>query len=260
MRRVTIAVALFCAVLCAAQLYRWHIWTFGTDTGTFGQIVLDAFGGFRDGPEQGTHFRFHWAPSSASSIRCRALAFGAVAAVRADRADRAQRLPALRADPPLRVRAHRGRCGVLPLIYPPLQAVAFGEFHEIAFYPAIALGLIWAADRERLADLRRACCRGGADPGRLLHGLHRRRRRARCDRAAADGGRQAAACCSSNRPPRAHSSSPAAGSRSRTRSRSRSTSSSSSRASASGNRRTSTTTRSPTGRSPSRWRCCCTHG
>jgi uncharacterized membrane protein len=35
------------------------------------------------------------------------------------------------------------------LIYPPLVAVAFNEFHEIGFYPAIALALFWSADRER---------------------------------------------------------------------------------------------------------------
>jgi uncharacterized membrane protein len=38
---------------------------------------------------------------------------------------------------------------VLLLLYPPLLAVAFTEFHEIAFYPAIFFGLFWAADRAR---------------------------------------------------------------------------------------------------------------
>jgi uncharacterized membrane protein len=37
----------------------------------------------------------------------------------------------------------------LTLLYPPLLAVAFGEFHELAFFPAAAIGLLWAADRCR---------------------------------------------------------------------------------------------------------------
>ncbi len=35
------------------------------------------------------------------------------------------------------------------MLYPPLGAVAFTEFHEIAFYPVLALAVIWAADRAR---------------------------------------------------------------------------------------------------------------
>ena len=35
------------------------------------------------------------------------------------------------------------------LLYPPLLAVGFTEFHEVAFYPLLALGLVWAADRAR---------------------------------------------------------------------------------------------------------------
>jgi uncharacterized membrane protein len=52
------------------------------------------------------------------------------------------------------VRAYAGeawatRAGVLALIYPPLLSIAFEEFHELAFYPALALALLWAADRAR---------------------------------------------------------------------------------------------------------------
>ena len=39
------------------------------------------------------------------------------------------------------------RVASLALLYPPLLAVGFTEFHEVAFYPVLALGLIWAADR-----------------------------------------------------------------------------------------------------------------
>ena len=41
------------------------------------------------------------------------------------------------------------RVALFALIYPPLLAVGFTEFHEVAFYPGLALGLVWAADRAR---------------------------------------------------------------------------------------------------------------
>jgi uncharacterized membrane protein len=189
-RRVTIAVALFCAVLSAAQLYRWQIWTFGTDTGTFGQVVLDAFGGFRDGPEQGTHFRFHWAPIIAVLYPFVALSHSALSLQFAQIG-----LIALSAYPLYAlIRRYASEriavaCAVLPLIYPPLQAVAFGEFHEIAFYPAIALGLVWAADRERwpifaalavaAALIREDCCMVFIAAGAALAAIALLRRRSR---------------------------------------------------------------------------------
>ncbi len=161
--------AAFCLVLGAVQLYRWQIWTFGTDTGTFGQIVLDAFGGFRDGPEAGTHFRFHWAPIIAVLYPFVAVTHSALTLQFAQIG-----LIALSAYPLYaltRRYASEGiavACGLLPLIYPPLQAVAYGEIHQIAFYPPIALGLIWAADARRwwtfgalaagAALIREDCC------------------------------------------------------------------------------------------------------
>ncbi|HET7814936.1 MAG TPA: DUF2079 domain-containing protein, partial [Candidatus Baltobacteraceae bacterium] len=39
------------------------------------------------------------------------------------------------------------RIGVLVLLYPPLLAGAFSEFHELAFYPPLLLALLLAADR-----------------------------------------------------------------------------------------------------------------
>jgi uncharacterized membrane protein len=152
MRRLTIAVLVFFAIMAAVQAYRWSIWTFGTDTGTFAQIALDAFGGFHDGPEVGTHFQFHWAPILA-------LLYPLVAVTRSGLALQFAQfaLVALCAYPLYAlVHGYAGKrlavaCGVLPLIYPPLVAVAFGEFHEIAFYPVVALALVWAADRDRWA-------------------------------------------------------------------------------------------------------------
>ncbi len=150
MRKLGIAALVYAAILGALALWRWHVWSYGTDTGTFAQVVADAFGGFRDGPEQGTHFRFHWAPLLAalyplvtltrSPLSIQLAQIGLIAA---------SALPLY-----LIARAYVGedaafRAALLALIYPPLAAVAFTEFHEIAFYPAIALGLFWAADRRR---------------------------------------------------------------------------------------------------------------
>ncbi|MBV8531524.1 MAG: hypothetical protein JO104_09420, partial [Candidatus Eremiobacteraeota bacterium] len=50
------------AVLAAA---RAKLWTYGSDTGTFAQIVHDAFGGMSNGVEGGSHFRYHWSPTLA---------------------------------------------------------------------------------------------------------------------------------------------------------------------------------------------------
>ncbi|MBV9103609.1 MAG: DUF2079 domain-containing protein, partial [Candidatus Eremiobacteraeota bacterium] len=150
MRRLWIAIAIFCAIFIVLQTYRWRIWTFGADTGTFSQIVLDAFGGFRDGPEQGTHFRFHWAPLLA-------VLYPVVALTRSGLALQFSQFVLIAFTAvPIYALARRYTdertavwCGILPLIYPPLVAVAFGEFHEIAFYPLVACALIWALDAER---------------------------------------------------------------------------------------------------------------
>ena len=52
-------------VLAALAIVRAKLWTYGSDTGTFAQIVADAFGGMRNGVEAGSHFRYHWSPSLA---------------------------------------------------------------------------------------------------------------------------------------------------------------------------------------------------
>ena len=63
MRKVVAGYAIYVAVLAAlAVVRRWKVWSYGADAGTFTQVVLDTFGGFRDGPEDGTDFRFHSAP------------------------------------------------------------------------------------------------------------------------------------------------------------------------------------------------------
>ncbi len=149
-RRLALALAAYVLVLGALAIWRWHIWTYGADTGLFTQAVSDTFGGLRDGPEEGTHFRFHWAPILATL-------WPLVAATHAPLTLQFAQIVLVGGSAiPLFAFARgylgariAGAVAVLLLLYPPLLAVAFTEFHEIAFYPAIYFALCWAADRAR---------------------------------------------------------------------------------------------------------------
>jgi uncharacterized membrane protein len=149
-RSLGAAIAVVFIVMSALIVVRWNVWSFGTDTGTFAQIALNAGHGFTDGPEFGTHFHFHWSPILA-------VLWPIVALTRSPLSIQIVQvlLIALSAVPLAAiVRTYAGerwalRVGVLALIYPPLLSIAFEEFHELAFYPVLALGLLWAADRAR---------------------------------------------------------------------------------------------------------------
>ncbi|MFY9780928.1 MAG: DUF2079 domain-containing protein [Candidatus Baltobacteraceae bacterium] len=150
MRKLVVAFAVYVSALGAIALWRWHVWSWGADTGTFTQVISDAFGGFRDGPEQGTHFRFHWAPLLATLYPLVALTHSPLSLQFAQIVligSCVFPLAALaRAYVPA---ASAARYAMLALLYPPLVGVAFTEFHEIAFFPVLALALFWAADRAR---------------------------------------------------------------------------------------------------------------
>jgi len=143
----TIAALVVLAVLAAVRLADW---SYGADTGTFVQIVLDAFGGMRNGVERTTHYRFHWSPTlvllwpflaathnlwvlqailAAATVACAPL-LAAIA--------RARGLERGIAD----------RIGAVALVYPPLVAVGFGEFRDLGLLPALALGW-WLALQRR---------------------------------------------------------------------------------------------------------------
>jgi uncharacterized membrane protein len=68
------------------------------------------------------------------------------------------------------------RAGALALLYPPLSAAAFLEFHELAFFPVLALALLWAADRARwgwytLFALAAVCVREDATLDLIVAGV-----------------------------------------------------------------------------------------
>src|SRR5579884_2622120 len=122
-RLLAVALALVIALMSALVVIRWNIWSFGSDTGTFAQIALNAFAGFTDAPEHGTHFHFHWSPILA-------VLWPIVAATRTPLSLEIVQvvLVALCAIPLAAiVRTYAGdawglRVGVLALIYPPLLA------------------------------------------------------------------------------------------------------------------------------------------
>ncbi len=135
------------AVLAAVRAADW---SYGADTGTFVQIVLDAFGGMRNGVEQRTHYRFHWSPTlvllwpfvaathslwvlqtilAAATVSCAPL-LAAIARARGV------------------ARGIADRIGAVVLVYPPLVAVGFGEFRDLGLLPVLALGW-WLAVQRR---------------------------------------------------------------------------------------------------------------
>lgn len=137
-------------VLAALDWVRLTRWTYGADTGTFVQVVLDAFGGMRNGIEHGTHYRYHWSPTLVLLWPIMALTHAALTLQLIQSAAAVAVAPLLyalivpRAGPKLALRV-----AILGLFYPPLLAVGWGEFHEIGLFPPLALGAIVAADQRR---------------------------------------------------------------------------------------------------------------
>jgi len=175
------------AVLAGLAAARTADWSYGADTGTFVQIILDAFRGMRDGIEHGTHYRFHWSPSlvllwpflaatrsvwvlqavlAAATVACAPL----LAAI-----GRARGLPAGIAD----------RAGAVVLVYPPLVAVGFGEFRDLGLFTPLLLGWWLALERRSwwwaggcalvLAGLREDVCLELAVAGAAVGGAAWRR-------------------------------------------------------------------------------------
>jgi uncharacterized membrane protein len=137
-------------ILAALAAVRAADWSYGADTGTFVQIILDAFGGMHNGVERTTHYRFHWSPDlvllwpflaathslwvlqtvlAAATVACAPL-LAAIA--------RARGLERGIAD----------RIGTVALVYPPLVAVGFGEFRDLGLLAPLALGW-WLAVQRR---------------------------------------------------------------------------------------------------------------
>lgn len=137
-------------VLAVLACVRAKLWTYGSDTGTFAQIVADAFGGMCNGVEAGSHFRYHWSPSLALLWPLVALTRSALPLQLLQAAATVVCAPLLAAV----ARPYVGetlayRLGLVTLLYPPLLALGFDEFHELGLYAPLVLGLVLAADRGR---------------------------------------------------------------------------------------------------------------
>jgi len=149
-RRVWLWALVEFAVLAALAVVRTKLWTYGSDTGTFAQIVAGTFSGMRDGLEGGSHFRYHWSPSLAllwpfvaathSALPLQLVQAGATAICAP--------LVALLARPRVGERVASG-LGYLTLLYPPLLALGFDEFHELGLFTPLVLALFLFADRRR---------------------------------------------------------------------------------------------------------------
>jgi uncharacterized membrane protein len=138
------------AVLAALAAVRAKLWTYGSDTGTFAQVVHDAFGGMRDGVESGSHFRYHWSPSLALLWPFVAATHSALSLQLVQAAATAACGPLVAAlARPYAERKLANARGLLTLLYPPLLALGFDEFHELGLLTPLVLGLALAADRQR---------------------------------------------------------------------------------------------------------------
>jgi uncharacterized membrane protein len=157
-RRLLLWSGLAFLVLAVLAAVRTADWSYGADTGTFVQIVLDAFGGMNNGVERTTHFQFHWSPTlvllwpflaATHSLWVLQVVLGAATVACA---------PLLAAI--ARARGVDGgvadRIGAVALVYPPLVAVGFGEFRDLGLLPVLALG--WWLALERRAWVWLAVC------------------------------------------------------------------------------------------------------
>lgn len=137
------------AVLALLDTLRIERWTYGADTGTFVQVILDAFGGMRDGIEHGTHYRYHWSPALALLWPLLALTHAALTLQLIQSAATVVAGPLIDALIKPRAGARLAlRMAIVTLLYPPLLAVGWGEFHEVGLFTPLALGAIVAADRQ----------------------------------------------------------------------------------------------------------------
>jgi uncharacterized membrane protein len=138
------------AVLAVLAVVRTKLWTYGSDTGTFAQIVAGAFTGMRDGVEAGSHFRYHWSPTLALLWPLVALGRSALPLQLLQAAATAACAPLVAAIArPYTSRRLAYALGYVTLLYPPLLALGFDEFHELGLFTPLALGMFLAADRSR---------------------------------------------------------------------------------------------------------------
>jgi uncharacterized membrane protein len=130
------------------SLWRYDIFHAGVDDGIFTQVVNGLFHGFSSTEEQANHLLVHFSPvlalafpfvetfrGAAGLIVLQALVTGAVLfpvwGIASSRLTKPMALAVT----------------IVAACYPPLSGEAVGDFHELAFAPALSGCLVWALDR-----------------------------------------------------------------------------------------------------------------
>ncbi len=137
-RTVLVLTFVLAAILLACAVVRAQFWTYGADTGTLAIAIQNVPSGMFDPFEHASHFRFHWSPILAllypllaithSILTLQIVQIALVAASVIAYYFLIERY----VGKPLAV-----RCAIVALLYPPLIALAFSEFHELAFAPLL---------------------------------------------------------------------------------------------------------------------------
>jgi uncharacterized membrane protein len=148
--RLFVWAAIEFAVLAVLAVVRTKLWTYGSDTGTFAQVVAGAFTGMRDGVESGSHFRYHWSPTLALLWPLVALGRSALPLQLLQAAATAGCAPLVAAVArPYASARIANALGYVTLLYPPLLALGFDEFHELGLFTPLVLAMFLAAERSR---------------------------------------------------------------------------------------------------------------
>ncbi len=124
-------------------------WTYGAQTGSFVQTILDPFGRMH-GIDQATRHRVHWSPDVLllwPLLAATRSVWALQTAVAAATVACAPLLAAIARERGL-TRGAADRVGAVALVYPPLVAVACGELGELALLPPLVLGW-WLALKRR---------------------------------------------------------------------------------------------------------------
>lgn len=145
-----VAVAAVTIVLVGFAVIRTNLWTYGADSGTFARLIANTPAAMYDGFERGSHFRVHWSPILA-------LLYPVVVGTHSLLALQISQILLVVGSICvfyLLIEPHVGRrlavaLGILALLYPPLPALAFSEFHELSFAPLLIFAMLLAIDRRR---------------------------------------------------------------------------------------------------------------
>jgi len=149
-RGVWIAIAIDVLVLSLLGADRYLTYHSGMDLGLFVQAVAAAPHGFANQPEHGSHYLRHFSPILWLAVPALVVFQTPIALIVV------QAVAGALVAPPTFLIARRRLderlstlVAIVALLYPPLVGVAFTDFHENGFAPAIVAWLLWAVDARR---------------------------------------------------------------------------------------------------------------